>query len=243
MANGRMITNSICGDKRINQLSSDTSRMAFTWLVTFADREGRTHGDPAMVRSMLFPRRQDVTIEAMEAMILEWFCLGLIVWYEENGDLWIWFPSFEKNQPGLRKDKEAPSKIPAPTDKGTELVRTRYGVSTEQLPVKRIEEKRIEGDNTPEIDLYREVTGLVPDYSHEEEVKRNVRAIQEKHHIPRDEVKRMMEVKFSEWCAARTPEGKSYNPSNPKWLEWCVTGYSPKPVKANGRAKPLPSGV
>jgi len=60
-----MITNAICADKRINQLCDDTSRLAFTWLITFADCEGRTYGDPAMVRSMLFPRRDDVTIARM----------------------------------------------------------------------------------------------------------------------------------------------------------------------------------
>ena len=145
MANGRMITKDICGDKRINLLSSDTSRLAFTWLVPFCDREGRTHGDPAMVRSMLFPRRQDVSIEQMESIIIEWACLGLIVWYEANGDLWIWFPGFDKNQPGLRKDKEAPSKIPVPNEEGTELVRKRYGISTDKVPLKGKEENGIEG--------------------------------------------------------------------------------------------------
>lgn len=149
MANGRMITKDITGDKRVNQLSTDTCRLAFTWLVTFTDREGRTHGDPAMVRSMLFPRRQDISIEQMEQMILEWFTLGLVVWYEADGDLWIWFPGFDKNQPGLRKDKEAPSKIPEPTEHGTELVRSRYGVGTELVPLKLREEKRKEEKGTP----------------------------------------------------------------------------------------------
>jgi len=91
-------------------------------------------------------------------------------------------------------------------------------------------------DEEPELVLYREVTGLVPDFSHVEEVKRNVRAIQERKHIPIDMVRELMKTKFAEWCATKTPEGKPYNPSNPKWLEWCVTGYSPKPEKpANGK--------
>jgi hypothetical protein len=149
MANGRFITNTICADKRVNQLSNDTCRLAFTWLVTFADREGRTYGDPAMVRSMLFPRRQDISIEQMQQMITEWASLGLVVWYEDDGDLWIWFPGFEKNQMGLRKEREAPSKIPAPSDAGTEKVRSRYGVSPELIPVKLIEVKLIEEKGSP----------------------------------------------------------------------------------------------
>jgi hypothetical protein len=148
MANGRMITNLICRDKRINQLSSDTGRLAFTWLITFADREGRVPGDPAVVRSMVFPRRQDVSIEQMEAIIQEWHTLGLVLWYEAEDDKWIWFPSFDDNQKGLRKDREAPSKIPPPPARASkqngedpEQLRSDSGQDPEQLPVKLIEEK------------------------------------------------------------------------------------------------------
>jgi hypothetical protein len=109
-----MIANAITADKRINDLSSDTCRLAFTWLVTYADCEGRTYGDPAMVRSLLFPRRDDVTTAMVEGFIGEWEQSGLVVWYAANGDKWIWFTGFEKNQAGLRKDHEAASVIPAP---------------------------------------------------------------------------------------------------------------------------------
>src|SRR3990167_2527107 len=114
MARGRIISNEIARDKKINDLSDDTSRLAFTWLLTFADVEGRTHGDPALIRSMVFPRRTDITIERIESYIQEWHDSGLVVWYEADGDQWICFPQFNKHQPNLRKDREAPSAIPAP---------------------------------------------------------------------------------------------------------------------------------
>lgn len=149
MARGRMIANAITLDKRVNSLSSDTCRLAFTWLVTFADCEGRTYGDPALVRSMLFPRRDDVTAAQVEGFIKEWAQAGLVVWYEAAGDQWLFFPAFAKNQPGLRKEKEQPSVVPAPPEVrtedgvstdlvrtedglGTGLVRSRYGVGTPQ---------------------------------------------------------------------------------------------------------------
>jgi hypothetical protein len=249
MANGRMITNCICADKRINQLSSDTSRLAFTWLVTFADREGRTYGDPAMVRSMLFPRRQDVSIEEMEQIIIEWATIGLVIWYEDGGDLWIRFPSFEKNQPGLRKDKEAPSKIPEPTEEGTELVRTRYGLGTDLVPVKLKEEKGKEEKGmeagassadypiAPEIELYHTVTCLYPTFTDEERIKQKVVDIRKKHNNPPiNEMIRIMTDKYSLWKTCTTKDGKPYNPSNPDWLDWCITDFSPqiaKPRKAS----------
>jgi len=114
MARGRIIINEITMDKRINNLSCDTSRLAFTWLVTFADREGRTHGDPALVRSMLFPRRSDVTSEDMAEYLQEWHNCGLIIWYEANDDLWVEFPAFHKHQKGFDSRHEPDSAIPKP---------------------------------------------------------------------------------------------------------------------------------
>lgn len=114
MARGRMITNEITKDKRINDLSDDTSRLAFTWLITFCDAEGRVYGDPALVLSMLFPRRRDISIKQMETYIQEWHNSGMVVWYEAGGDKFIYFPSFSKHQVGLRKDRETSSIIPPP---------------------------------------------------------------------------------------------------------------------------------
>ncbi len=114
MARGRMINNKIAMDKRVHDLSDDTSRLAFTWLVTFADKEGRTYGDPAIVRSLLFPRRTDITVEAMERYLAEWHDAGLILWYEAEGDKWVYFPGFANNQKGLDTRYEPESAIPSP---------------------------------------------------------------------------------------------------------------------------------
>ena len=147
MARGRFITNEITRDKRINNLSDDTSRLAFTWLVTFADCEGRTYGDPAILRSMLFPRRQDITIEKMSEYVSEWSNSGLVVWYKANEDLYIWFPAFEKNQSGLRKSREAQSIIPQPSgvcpSQDADELQSNSGVTPDEIPVKLIKGKLI----------------------------------------------------------------------------------------------------
>ena len=41
MAKGRMINQKICSNRRVNELSSDLSRLGFTWLIPFLDVEGR----------------------------------------------------------------------------------------------------------------------------------------------------------------------------------------------------------
>jgi hypothetical protein len=141
MARGRMINSKITLDQRINSLSDDTSRLAFTWLITFADCEGRTYGDPAVVRSMLFPRRANITVAQMERYIKEWADIGLVTWYEANNDLWIEFQGFEKNQVGLRKDREQASDIPAPS------LRTNAGVTPEKIGLTEVKVTEINNNN------------------------------------------------------------------------------------------------
>ena len=112
MAKGRFISKEISLDKRVNELSDGFSMVGFTWLITHADREGRTYGDPAIVKSLIFPRRPDITIEMVAGYIQEWADSGLIILYESGCDAYIEFPNFEKHQIGLRKERESPSSIP-----------------------------------------------------------------------------------------------------------------------------------
>jgi len=140
MARGRMIDQAITKDKKVHQLSCDTSRLAYTWLITFADVEGRTYGDPALVRSMLFPRCEEITGEQVESYIREWDDSGLVIWYEANGDKWIYFPAFEKHNL-VNRAREAPSIIPAPTQ---EQLMSRSRVGHDQLTVKLIKDNVIE---------------------------------------------------------------------------------------------------
>lgn len=136
MARGRFVSSEITKDKRINDLSDDTSRLAFTWLITFADSEGRTFGDPALVRSILFPRRSDISIEQMETYIREWAELGLVQWYKAANDLWIFFPAFDKHQVGLRKDREAPSTYPPPPTDSSVLTPDQLLTNSDENAVK-----------------------------------------------------------------------------------------------------------
>lgn len=163
MARGRMITNLICRDKAVHELSNDTCRLAFTWLITFADCDGRVYGDPAIIRSMLFPRREDVTIDQMAGYIEEWAVAGLVYWYECENDQWILFPKFEKNQPGLRKDREPDSDIP---EYDADNCRIIAGSVPEECPVKRrevkLKEEKRKGDDVNIFELYEQNIGSIP---------------------------------------------------------------------------------
>ena len=90
MTRWKRAVNAITKDKRINDLSSASSKLAFTWLIMQADSNGRTYGDPALVQSMVFPRSA-VPSAYMEQYIKEWAACDLIDWYENDGEKWIQF--------------------------------------------------------------------------------------------------------------------------------------------------------
>jgi len=114
MPNSRLIHQKIVDSKQVHDLSNDTSRLAFTWLLTFTDREGRAHGDPIWLRNKLFPRRENITTEQMRGYVSEWHEAELVIWYRAKGDLWIYFPSFFEHQKGFDKRNEPISTIPDP---------------------------------------------------------------------------------------------------------------------------------
>ena len=124
MAVGRLINRKIGLNRAVHNLSSDLSRLAFTWTIPYCDRDGRVHGDPSFLKKIIFPRRDDITTKQMEQFIIEWAKAKLIYWYECNGDKWIQFPKFRENQPNLRYNREAASCIPPP-EKGVNLLKKR----------------------------------------------------------------------------------------------------------------------
>lgn len=174
MARGRFISKEITIDKKVNSLSSPWSMLAFTWLLTHADREGRTYGDPIIVRSMIFPRQTSVTIEEMEQYIREWNNVGLVNWYEVDGEMYIEFPNFSRHQVGLRKDKEPislipdnPGNIPENDGKNPEssgsfpsevkLSRSKVEVKVEE-EVEGEEEEEVEGEEEVEVEKHDDVS-------------------------------------------------------------------------------------
>lgn len=150
MARGRFISKKIITDREVNALSDDTCRLAWTWLITIADAEGRTVGEPDLLKALLFPRRNDITADRMEKYIMEWANAGFILWYYgADNDRYIQLVSFEKHQVGLRKEKEGKSEIPTP-----EEVRNWYGVTPEKvgLSISRIENKEVKGECEVEVE-------------------------------------------------------------------------------------------
>ena len=137
MARGRFVSTKIMTDRQVHELSSDTCRLAYTWMITLADREGRVIGEPEMLLAQIFPRRRDVKVDDMEKFIDEWVTAGFIIVYiGSDGDKVIQLINFEKHQTGLRKDREPESSFDNPED-----CRIIAGKLPEENPVKLREDK------------------------------------------------------------------------------------------------------
>jgi len=113
MARGRFVSKDVCIDKKVNDLKDPWAMLGFTWLITHADVDGRTYGDPELVKSLIFPRQREITDEDVERFIRQWQDAKMIEWYEVEGEKFIQFLNFEKHQVGIRRDKEPVSNIPA----------------------------------------------------------------------------------------------------------------------------------
>jgi len=149
MARGRMLNKKIGLDKRVAELEEQIGLEAvliFTWLIPHLDVNGRMNAELRMVRNLVFPRLRKITVEMVGETLRVAHEIGLITLYEAQGDQWLQFKNFHKNQPGLRRDREPEPDCPPPpeSDNDPESIRQSSGSHPEEIPVKRREEKRRE---------------------------------------------------------------------------------------------------
>jgi hypothetical protein len=127
MASGRMIQRKISRNKKLPTLidmldqsmgvpHGSMAALLYTWSIAHLDREGRMHGDPLVVKGEVVPRITFITPELVDVYLRAMAHVGLVQYYEANGDRWLEFPAFEDSQPGMRKGREPESIIPSPAE-------------------------------------------------------------------------------------------------------------------------------
>lgn len=99
-----------------------------------------------------------------------------------------------------------------------------------QVPVIKSDTKKVfkerfkESIYEPEIYFYRLVTGLLPDIMRYDEIIANIDSAFERRQKSYDEFETYMRGVYHNWCGTRAKDGRSYSPSNPKWIEWAISG-------------------
>lgn len=138
MARKRMIDPDFWTDEALGTLPVH-GRLLFMGLISNADDEGRLRGNPALVRSSVFPY-DDFTSNDVAELLNGLESAGLIRQYEVDGQSYIDIPNFLKHQ---TINKPTPSKLP-PYKEGkttTEPLPDNDGSPTVVLPPKLREEK------------------------------------------------------------------------------------------------------
>lgn len=124
MARGRMISKTLGHSRKYAALPIEAGKLGefaqalFSMLVANSDDFGRQAGDPYTVKLAVWPssrrKESDFTV-ALTAM----HRVGLIQWYDDNGQQFIEITDFEKHQSGLHKRTH--SAFPAPSGKFPEI--------------------------------------------------------------------------------------------------------------------------
>ena len=126
MPERRTINRSITTNYRVAKLSEPAQKL-FTWMILWADVDGRLPGEAGLIKSSISPH-SSFTVEEVDGWLNEMAKLkdvetdlGLIERYEVKGQKYIYMPGFEHHQSGRVKDKEgnireAKSHIPPPPE-------------------------------------------------------------------------------------------------------------------------------
>jgi hypothetical protein len=171
MAQGRMLQRKISRnrdlprlvallDERMGEPHGALAALLYTWCIAHLDVAGRMHGDPDVVKGEVVPRISAITPELVRTYSEAMAEVGLVHYYEADGDRWLEFRGFKDSQPGLRPEKEAASRVPSPSA-GTpisslssgptpELVRSNSRPTPLEVKEKRREvEEKIPGTASP----------------------------------------------------------------------------------------------
>jgi hypothetical protein len=117
MANGRFLSKTIAVSVQLASVSDQAENLFFRML-PHLDRDGRIEGEPRLVKAIVAPLRESLTVERITTLLHELVQAKdsedqpLIQWYTAKGKMVIQCPGFTRHQTGLRKDREAPSRLP-----------------------------------------------------------------------------------------------------------------------------------
>lgn len=97
-----------------NELPDDFSRVCWLLLPLILDSEGRGIYNMPWLRSKLFPIRDDVKLDQLQAVFDCFIDRKMIITYEVDGRQYFYIPTWKIYQSGTKK--ESPSTLPAPPE-------------------------------------------------------------------------------------------------------------------------------
>lgn len=111
MARGRMIDKRISKSKKFAALKHERSRVLYFMMLPHLDVDGKFTGDPEEIKEDCCPKLKH-SVHKIAESVIELADVGLLKLYEVDGRPFIKYAKFSDFQLGIRKDKEAPSRLP-----------------------------------------------------------------------------------------------------------------------------------
>lgn len=138
-----------------NEMPDDFTRVVWMLLMLILDSEGRGIYNMAWIRSKMFPIRQDVKIDKLQAAF-DWLKnRAMIKVYEVGGREYFYIPKWKNYQSGTKK--EAESLLPVPP----ELLRTNSEINKEQVSTAALYCIESELNCIKAFDIYQNNIGLL----------------------------------------------------------------------------------
>jgi hypothetical protein len=110
-----MLNKSVVMSLKFAALPDDTCRLMATFIIAHLDVRGVFHGRPGLVRSAIFPEREDITTAQVARYLEAMQTAGLIQLFTAHGSTWQFWPGFVDNQIGLRTERETTDFPPPPS--------------------------------------------------------------------------------------------------------------------------------
>lgn len=109
MARGRFLNKTVATDEKVAYLMATYGPMSCLFhhrIIAFLDVNGNVRADEFWLKATVFPRDVAVSPDDCQNFSVSLAECDLAVFYEFEGMLYLHFKNFEKNQHGLRRDKE-----------------------------------------------------------------------------------------------------------------------------------------
>jgi len=139
MPQGRIVLKRICQSKKLALLKTDGARLLYTWLLPNVDINGCFSGDADVIKGQIFTRLRK-SAKTIESYLQDMHNVGLIIWYESNGDMFLHIPDFVEKQPSLNPNKESKSTIPMPTP---DQLRSNSGVTPPKVKQSKVKQSKV----------------------------------------------------------------------------------------------------
>ena len=145
MAGGRILKKSICQSEEIDQLSW-FEEVLFYRLIVNCDDFGIFDGRTKIIKSSLFPLKENITLKQIESAIMRLATVGLVRAYEVQGRPFLQLPTWSLHQ-RVRNSRHI---YPTPEEMGESDNSPQSAATRRELPPKSESESKYKSESEPE---------------------------------------------------------------------------------------------